>query len=226
MVAAAPLQTSDTAKSTTAKKRHELRLVSDPKEEPRTNSPTHTALGDELNETDLTTDSETTDAAEQVDFSELTDDSNSAGNTPHSKQQTTAPEKRSIEPGAEEPQTPDAANHDDVADNDAPVDITAPSDVPPRAVDTKPKRNAVAADRAAKKKQLAQERKSKAQRTAAAKSTRKKNAANRGEVEELYGIHWQPSVESASTAAQGVVSDERDKPIFCLRVLGDLSGFM
>lgn len=41
-------------------------------------------------------------------------------------------------------------------------------------------------------------------------------------VEELFGIEWHTTLDSARTAAQ----QEPDKPIFCFRVLGELSGFM
>ncbi|HEV3006708.1 MAG TPA: sigma-70 family RNA polymerase sigma factor [Pirellulales bacterium] len=79
---------------------------------------------------------------------------------------------------------------------------------------------------AAKRKQAGGQRREKIER--AAKQNRKKSAEkrNRSNVVELYGIAWYASVERALAAAQGVVSDERDKPVFCLRVLGDLAGFM
>lgn len=41
-------------------------------------------------------------------------------------------------------------------------------------------------------------------------------------VEELFGIEWHTTLDSARAAAQ----QEPDKPIFCFRVLGELSGFM
>jgi RNA polymerase sigma factor (sigma-70 family) len=84
-----------------------------------------------------------------------------------------------------------------------------------------------ALDKPAKRKQAVgverREKKQRAEKPDRGKSKVKRDQAN---VVELYGIPWQPSVERALAAAQGVVSDERDKPVFCLRVLGDLAGFM
>ena len=97
----------------------------------------------------------------------------------------------------------------------------------PQNADAKPERADQAPDgRAAKRKRASEERRNKTKR--AAKPSRKKSTAKAGRsnVVELYGIAWPPSVERALAAAQGVVSDERDKPVFCLRVLGDLAGFM
>jgi hypothetical protein len=110
-----------------------------------------------------------------------------------------------------EPATPDPAEPAEADDED---DDAAEPAKPP--VD----------DPAAKRKRASDERRNKAKR--AAKPNRKRNAAKAGRsnVVELYGIVWHPSVERALAAAQGVVSDERDKPVFCLRVLGDLAGFM
>ena len=42
------------------------------------------------------------------------------------------------------------------------------------------------------------------------------------EVEELFGIEWHKTIESATAAAR----EEPDRPILCFRVLGELSGFM
>jgi hypothetical protein len=42
-------------------------------------------------------------------------------------------------------------------------------------------------------------------------------------VERLYGIAWHKSVAAALAEAR---KGEADKPVFCLRVLGDLDGFM
>ncbi|HEV3024396.1 MAG TPA: sigma-70 family RNA polymerase sigma factor [Pirellulales bacterium] len=79
---------------------------------------------------------------------------------------------------------------------------------------------------AAKRKQAGVQRRERIER--AAKPNRDKNAAKRSRstTVELYGIAWHASVDRALAAAQGVVSDERDKPVLCLRVLGDLAGFM
>ncbi len=54
------------------------------------------------------------------------------------------------------------------------------------------------------------------------KSATKKTGGQHRDVKELVGIEWHTTLESASAAARGAPV----KPIFCFRVLGDLSGFM
>jgi hypothetical protein len=44
-----------------------------------------------------------------------------------------------------------------------------------------------------------------------------------GKLEELYGVAWYTSWEDALKEA---ASPSKEKPVMCLRVLGDLNGFM
>jgi hypothetical protein len=50
-------------------------------------------------------------------------------------------------------------------------------------------------------------------------------AAERAGTEKLWGIAWHPSIDAALAAAAGNSSAD-EKPVVCLRVLGDLKGFM
>ncbi|HUY92943.1 MAG TPA: hypothetical protein VMV10_29710 [Pirellulales bacterium] len=50
--------------------------------------------------------------------------------------------------------------------------------------------------------------------------------AGAAQTEELFGISWFGSLESARSAAAKSKSPNEGKPVFCFRVLGDLAGFM
>ena len=41
-----------------------------------------------------------------------------------------------------------------------------------------------------------------------------------------FGIRWTPGIQSALQRAAGANTDQDDRPVMCLRVLGDLAGFM
>ena len=42
----------------------------------------------------------------------------------------------------------------------------------------------------------------------------------------LHGMEWHSSLQQALTEATANGSERRDKPVFCLRVLGNLAGYM
>ena len=53
-------------------------------------------------------------------------------------------------------------------------------------------------------------------------ATRRPNSNDRN----AFGIRWTPGIESALIRAAGTSSDQDDRPVMCLRVLGELDGFM
>jgi hypothetical protein len=57
---------------------------------------------------------------------------------------------------------------------------------------------------------------------------RKPRQAAQARTQELWGISWHADIKAALAAAQGTTGTSADtqKPVFCLRVLGDLDGFM
>lgn len=57
-------------------------------------------------------------------------------------------------------------------------------------------------------------------------SSRSRPAARSNETDELFGISWFRSLESAGKAAGRGKPFDQGKPVFCFRVLGDLAGFM
>ena len=82
--------------------------------------------------------------------------------------------------------------------------------------DTKPKRTPRAA-----KKPAADRGQAAAAKPATVKPATGKASDNR--IEELYGVSWHTSWEDALKEA---ASPSKEKPVMCLRVLGDLNGFM